>query len=135
MRRARGSVLFGIAVGLIVAVFAYRWITAPEMRSQRLLEEAVVAQSRLLLADKLELTDPEIVDPLSPERSVGKTYVYPAAHGWEVSGYYRRNAGDDWHAYLMALDSEHVLLELKVKDDDPAIARLAARDAALDVLR
>ena len=135
MRRARGSVLFGIAVGLIVAVFAYRWITAPEMRSQRLLEEAVVAQSRLLLADKLELTDPEIVDPLSPERSVGKTYVYPAAHGWEVSGYYRRNAGDDWHAYLMALDSEHVLLELKVKDDDSAIARLAARDAALDVLR
>jgi hypothetical protein len=128
-------VLFGIAVGLIVAVFAYRWITAPEMRSQRLLEEAVVAQSRLLLADKLELTDPEIVDPLAPKRSVGKTYVYPAAHGWEVSGYYRRNAGDDWHAYLMALDSERVLLELKVKDDDPAIARLAARDAALDVLR
>jgi hypothetical protein len=135
MRRARGSVVFGIAVGLIVAVFAYRWITAPEMRSQRLLEEAVVAQSRLLLADKLELTDPEIVDPLAPKRSVGKTYVYPAAHGWEVSGYYRRNAGDDWHAYLMALDSEHVLLELKVKDDDPAIARLAARDAVLDVLR
>jgi hypothetical protein len=128
-------VLFGIAVGLIVAVFAYRWITAPEMRSQRLLEEAVVAQSRLLLADKLELTDPEIVDPLAPKRSVGKTYVYPAAHGWEVSGYYLRNAGDDWHAYLMALDSERVLLELKVKDDDPAIARLAARDAALDVLR
>jgi hypothetical protein len=128
-------VLFGIAVGLIVAVFAYRWITAPEMRSQRLLEEAVVAQSRLLLADKLELTDPEIVDPLAPKRSVGKTYVYPAAHGWEVSGYYRRNSGDDWHAYLMALDSERVLLELKVKDDDPAIARLAARDEALDVLR
>jgi hypothetical protein len=127
--------VFGIAVGLIIAVFAYRWITAPEMRSQRLLEEAVVAHSRLLLADKLKLTDPEIIDPLAPKRSVGKSYVYPAAHGWEVSGYYRRNAGDDWHAYLMTLDSERGLLELKVKDDDPAIARLAARDAALDVLR
>jgi hypothetical protein len=135
MRRTPGSVVFGIAVGLIVAVFAYRWITAPEMRSQRHLEDAVVAQSRLLLAETLKLRNPEIIDPLAPQRSVGKSYVYPAAHGWEVSGYYRRNAGDDWHAYLMALDSEHVLLKLKVKDDDPAIARLAARDATLDVLR
>jgi hypothetical protein len=135
MGRPPGSLVFGIAVGLVVAVLAYRWITAPEMRKQRVLEEAVVAEARLLLADTLEVTDPEIVDPLAPKRSVGKSYVYPAAQGWEVSGYYRRNAGDEWHAYLMALDKELALLKLKVKDDDPAIAQLAARDAALEVLR
>jgi hypothetical protein len=135
MGRPPGSLVFGIAVGLVVAVLAYRWITAPEMRKQRVLEEAVVAEARLLLADTLEVTDPEIVDPLAPKRSVGKSYVYPAAQGWEVSGYYRRNAGDEWHAYLMALDKELALLKLKVKDDDPAIAQLAARDATLEVLR
>ena len=135
MRRPAGSLLFGVAVGLIVAVFAYRWVTAPEMRNQRLLEEAAVVESRALLARTLQITDPEIVDPLAPKRSVGKSYVYPAEHGWEVSGYYRRHAGDGWHAYLMALDSGHGLLWLRVRDDDPAILRLAARDPALDVLR
>jgi hypothetical protein len=135
MGRRPGSVVFGIAFGVVVAVFAYRWVTAPEMRNQRLQEEAVVAEARLLLAATLELADPEIVDPLEPERSVGKSYVYPAAQGWEVSGYYRRNAGDEWHAWLMALDHDLALLMLRVKDDDRAIARLAARHAALEVLR
>lgn len=135
LRLPSGSLLFGLAVGLVVAVIAYRWITSPEMRSQRLLEEAVVAESRLLLTDRLQLPDPEIVDPLAPKRSVGKTYVYPAEHGWEVSGFYRRNAGDDWHAYLIQLDAERRLLHLRVQDDDPVIRRLAARDAALEVLR
>ncbi len=135
MPRQPGSLVFGLALGLVIAVFAYRWITAPDARNQRLLEEAVVAESRVLLTERLRLDAAELVDPLAPRRSVGKSYVYPAEGGWEVSGYYRRDASDEWHAFLMRLDTDRKLVHLRVQDDDPRLARLAGRDDALDVLR
>jgi hypothetical protein len=134
MERQPGSLVFGIVAGLLVAVFAYRWITTPEPKSERLLEEMVIAESRRVLALRLRLAAPEIVDPLAPRRSVGKVYIYPAADGWEVSGYYRRDPADEWHAYLVELDAGGRLRRLRVRDDDPRVAELAIRDPALEAL-
>lgn len=135
MRNRPGSIVFGVAVGLVVAVLSYRWITAPEQRVQRALEEDVVLEARALLAARLQLDTPDIVDALAPRRSVGKSYVYPADGGWELSGYYRRGNADDWHPWLMRLDSDRALLLLRVRDDHPDLVRAARLDPRLEVLR
>lgn len=75
----------------------------------------------------------ELVDPLAPNRAIGKAYVYPAGAGFEVSGYYRRNAADRWHPFLMRLSAGSTLVELSVRDDDPALRRRAVADPRLEV--
>ncbi len=135
MRRQPGSLIFGLAVGMVFAVSAYRMVTTPDARSERRVEEAVVLESRMYLSRRLQIDDLEIVDPLAPRRSAGKSYVYPAEGGWEVSGYYRRDGRDVWHAFLMKLDTDRQLLHLKVQDDDAELAILAERDDTFDVLR
>jgi hypothetical protein len=107
---------FGLGVGLLVAFMAFKWITNPEPRAERQLEETVVAASRQHLEATLANSSAELVDPLSPDRKVGKTYVYRAGDGWEVSGYYRRDEDDRWHPYLMTLDASHAMTHLKVQD-------------------
>jgi len=101
---------------LIVAFMAFKWITDPEPRAERQLEETVVAASRQHLEAALFNDWIELVDPLSPDRKVGKTYVYRAGDGWEVSGYYRRDENDRWHPYLMTLDASNAMTHLKVQD-------------------
>ena len=111
-----GRVVFAVAVGLLVAVLSYRWIMNTEPRNQRMQEEAVVSEARFLLQSTLDIGALEIVDPLSPDRVVGKTYVYPRADGWDVSGFYRRDENDLWHPYLIALDANLALVHLRVSD-------------------
>ncbi len=101
---------------MIVAVMAFKWITNPEPRAERQLEESVVAASRQHLETTVGSNNMELVDPLSPNRKVGKTYIYRNGDGWEVSGYYRRAEDDRWHPYLMALDASHAMTHLKVQD-------------------
>ena len=134
MNQRTGSIIFGIAIGLIVAAWAFQWITDPGRRAQRVEEERVVEVSRAVLLEKLAIHDIELVDPLAPQRKVGKVYVYPLANGWEISGYYRRNDDDRWHPYLMALNAELSLQSLKVGDSDSGLAQLAAMDPTLEVL-
>jgi hypothetical protein len=134
MRTRPGSIVFGIAVGLVVAITSYRWITAPDLRIDRDREVAVVHAARDALGSQLGVPVLETVDPLAPRRSVGKAYIYPADSGWEVSGYYRRGKGDRWHPFLMRLDAALGLIHLKVHDDDPDLARRAANDPRLEVL-
>lgn len=111
-----GRVVFAVAVGLLVAVLSYRWIMNTEPRNQRMQEEAVVTEARYLLQSTLEIGALEIVDPLAPDRVVGKTYVYPRDDGWDVSGFYRRDENDLWHPYLIALDANLALMQLRVSD-------------------
>ena len=74
--------LFAFAVGLVVAVLSFKWITDPEPRAERLLEESMVAVARQHLQETVLSSDLEFVDPLSPDRKVGKSYVYRASIGW-----------------------------------------------------
>jgi hypothetical protein len=123
--------LFALAVGLTVAVVAYQWVTNPQPRAQRAEEEQVVQVARLLLVDKLGAEGLEIVDPLLPNRKVGKAYVYAEAPGWAVSGYYRRGEADRWHPYLLTMNADLELRRLKVQDE--ALADRAATDPTLEV--
>lgn len=123
--------LFGLAVGFAVALFAFEWVTDPEPRVKRAMEERAVLAARTWLARMVEADDIEIVDPLAPDRKVGKVYVYEEPPGWAVSGFYRRDEQDRWHPYLMTLTEELELDRLKVQD-----SRLAPRstsDARLEI--
>jgi hypothetical protein len=132
MNHRIGRLVFAFGVGILVAFLSYRWITNPAPRMERQQEEAVVMVARGYLADTTGVAAPEIVDPLAPDRKVGKVYVYRAGDGWEVSGYYRRDEDDRWHPFLMSLDSSSVMTHLKVQD--ASLTRQARENAMLEVL-
>lgn len=129
MKQRTGGLLFGAGVGLIVAVLSYQWITNPLPREERRLEEAVVLDARNYLNAHLGVR--EIVDPLAPSRKIGKSYVYRAGTGWEVSGFYRRDENDRWHAFLMSLDDARNVRHLKVQDN--GLLGRASEDPILEV--
>jgi len=133
MNHRAGSVVFGLAIGLLVAVLSYQWLTDPSHRVERNKEVSVVELSRGILKYTLGIHDLQIVDALAPQRKVGKVHVYPLESGWEISGYYRRDGDDRWHPFLMALDSELSLRSLKVQDFDNGLAQRAATDPLLEV--
>lgn len=134
MNHRTGRLLFGFAVGLLVAVFSFQWLVDPKPRAERALQEMVVAAARSLLEATLSAGELEIVDPLATNRKVGKTYIYRTGDGWEVSGYYRRGDDDRWHPYLMLLEDSMALAHLKVQDRDPTLVERAAGQLQLEVV-
>lgn len=128
-----GSIVFGVIVGIVAAAWSYHWVTDPQKIAARQAEERAVLRARELLAERLSIDDLQLVDPLATDRKVGKVYIYPTNDGWEISGYYRRNDDDSWHAYLLSVSSGLQLRTLKVDDDDPALAALALADPELEV--
>jgi hypothetical protein len=128
-----GRSVFALVVGLLVAWASYQWITNPEGRSERTLQESVVEASRGHLKSVVGGTSLEIVDPLSPNRKVGKVYVYPEGGDWAVSGYYRRDENDRWHPYLMMLTADLSLSFLKLKDRDQRLIERATKDPLLEI--
>lgn len=112
-----GRSLFALCVGLVVAIVAFQWITDPEPRARRHAEEQAVLASRVLLREAVGSEGIEIVDPLAPNRKVGKVYIYPEEPGWAISGHYRRDDDDRWHAYLMHLTATLELQALKADDE------------------
>ena len=127
-----GRILFGLVVGLGAAVLAYQWISDPEPRAQRALEERAVQSARAALREVVGHDALEIVDPLAPNRKVGKVYVYPEPPGWAVSGFYRRGESDRWHPFLLTLDSEFAIRGLKVRDK--ALAGMSTEVPILEVV-
>jgi hypothetical protein len=134
MQQRKGGIIFALGVGLLVAVFSYRWLVDSQPREERQLQERVVLESRDLLREIIAAGPLVIVDPLAPARKVGKVYIYPAAVGWEISGYYRRNENDLWHPYLVQLDENLVLTQLKISDQDPALIERGKNDPLLEVM-
>lgn len=122
------------AIGIFLALYSFERISDPEPARQRAREESVVLSAREILksyvAGEMQI---EIVDPLATNRSVGKSYIYPADDGWEVSGHYRRYASDRWHPFLMTLDTNVSLVSLSVRDDDEKIVAIAADDPKFSV--
>lgn len=134
MNHRIGRLVFGFAVGLLVAVLAYQWVMDPAPKAERALEESVVMSARSILAKTLATGEIEIVDPLDPNRRVGKTYIYRSGSGWEVSGFYRRSVDDRWHAYLMSLNNAVELEHLKFQDSDETLVRRATRNPQLEAI-
>lgn len=135
MNHRVGSIVFGGVIGLAIAVLAYQWVTDPDKRVQHDEQERVVELSREILKHTLEIHDLQLVDPLAPQRKVGKVYIYPLENGWEISGYYRRDDDDRWHPYLLELSVELSLRSLKVQDADSGLAQIAAMNPLVEVLR
>jgi hypothetical protein len=131
MNHRIGRAVFSLAVGLIVAMLSYQWVTNPSLRAERAAEENVVRVSRSLLVPLIDSGDLQIVDPLAPDRNVGKAYVYREGPGWAVSGYYRRDGTDHWHPYLVTLTKDLQLVRLKVQDS--ALAGQADKNPAIEV--
>jgi len=121
--------LVAITVGVVIWFVVFERATDPEPARQKAIEEAVVYEARLLLVSYVSPGgELQVVDPLAPDRTVGKTYIWPNGDGWEVSGYYRRNAQDPWHPYLMTLDASTALSSLAVKDRNDRLIGMSAQD-------
>lgn len=133
MDHRAGSAVFALLIGLLVVYLSFQWVTNPEGREERSMEIAVVESSRALIATVIDAETLEIVDALSPNRKVGKVYVYPEGKGWAVSGYYRRDEGDRWHPYLMLLTEDHSLISLKLQDSSPQLLERAKSDPLLEI--
>jgi hypothetical protein len=128
------KLVVAFAIGIALSLWSYQMITDPEPAMERSLEEAAVLAARKIVGDFIGLTDEsEIVDPLAPNRVAGKTYIYPVASGWQVSGHYRRNLSDRWHPFLMSLDGGLQVQQLSVQDTDPELGKRAEADPRLDV--
>ena len=132
MNHKIGRLIFGIGVGLLVAVFALKWVSDPAPRAERALQETVAVAARQILNETLGLDGLEMVDPVEPDRKVGKSYIFRRNDGWEVSGYYRRSDGDRWHPFLMVLDDSVALMSLKVQD--PELIDRAQSEALLEAI-
>lgn len=133
MDRRTQSIIFAMLVGALVFYLSYRWITNPEGREERLVEIGVVEASRVHLAAVIGRETLEFVDPLSPNRKIGKVYVFAEGEGWSVSGFYRRDDSDSWHPYLMSMKPDLSLVTLKLKDDDAELIARAAGNPALEI--
>ncbi len=130
-----GRLVVAFAIGIAVAVYAYERVTDPEPARQRAREEAAVLAARAILAVYLAAgSELQIVDPLAPDRVVGKVYVYPTTHGFDVSGHYRRSDNARWHPFLMRLDRDAGLIDLSVADDDEQLRQRSATDPRLRVV-
>jgi hypothetical protein len=128
-----GRVVFALLVGLLVAGLSYQWITNPEGRVERAVQESVVESAREHLTSVVGGESLEIVDPLFPNRKAGKVYVYPEGENWAVSGYYRRSEDDRWHPFLMALASDQSMKSLKIHDRDERLIERAGSDPLLEI--
>jgi hypothetical protein len=133
MNHRIGRAIFATAIGLLVAGLSYQWITNPAGREERVLQIGVVEAAKEHLTTTIGDEDLQIVDPLSPDRKVGKVYVYPEGDVWEVSGYYRREDTERWHPYLMLLDGELRLKALKAQDSDPGLLERSRADPRLEI--
>lgn len=133
MNHRIGRTAFALLAGLLVAYLSYQWITNPEGRAERALQVNVVAAARTVLNAAIGAGPLEIVDPVAPNRRVGKVYIYREGENWAVSGHYRRGEGDRWHAYLMLLGPDDAVLSLKVQDTDPQLIERAVTNQQLEV--
>ena len=133
MNHRIGRAVFALVVGLFVVFLSYRWITNPAGRVERALQESVVESSRGHLVSVVGVSSLEIVDPLSPNRKVGKVYVYPEGDNWAISGHYRRGETDPWHPYLITLGSDRSLVFLKLRDSDQRLIERATKDPHFEI--
>ncbi|MFQ5546804.1 MAG: hypothetical protein ACE5FV_00820 [Woeseia sp.] len=124
-----------LVIGLLLAVYVYRLVTDPEPALRKARQEAVVMASRDILRSYVAPDATiQIVDPVSPDRKVGKVYIYPSATGWEVSGHYRRDDGDRWHPFLLVMNAGEELESLKVRDSNDRLIGMSLRDPKFSVI-
>jgi hypothetical protein len=116
------------AFGIAIAYGSYQWISDAERPARRVEEEAVAMAARDILGSYVTDENLEISDAIDRVREAGKVYLFPTTEGWELSGHYSRPDEKQWHAWLMALDSNVTLVSLSVRDTHADLVRLAESD-------
>ena len=112
------QVIFALITGFGLSWLVYQSSVQPPYETQRQTEEVIINKANVLLIKSLNLPlGLEVIDPIKPDKDVGKTYISPNGREWQVSGYYRRNELDEWHPWLINLDENHKLIRLSVQDD------------------
>ena len=110
--------VFAVIIGFAVSYYAYKWAVDPAPRLQRQTEEKIVSYARKSFFQLLELTEQtKVIDPLNPDRKVGKTYLASSENGWQVSGFFRRDDLEHWYPWLMNLDNDLNIVELRIQGD------------------
>lgn len=127
------KLIVAFAIGISLSVYSYRVITDPEPSIERARQEAAVFAARELLIQQIGDSQLETVDPLAPDRVVGKSYIYPDGEGWQVSGFYRRGGGKRWHPFLMKMDQYLKMTTVSVRDADPGLAERAKTEPRLEI--
>jgi len=118
-----------LSVGLLFSLIAYQHATDPEPARQKAYQESLVMEARDILASYVSPGgELQLVDPLAPDRKVGKVYIWPTGESWEVSGFYRRDSFDTWHPFLMRIDSDARLESLAVRDGNERLIGMSAQD-------
>ena len=112
------QVIFALITGFGLSWLVYQSSVQLPYEVQRQTEEEIINKANVLLIKSLNLPlGLEVIDPIKPDKDVGKTYISPNEREWQVSGYYRRNELDEWHPWLINLDENHKLIRLSVQDD------------------
>lgn len=111
------QIIFALTIGFALSWTVYQSTVKPPYQAQRQLEEKIIKKANILLIESLQLpVGIEVIDPINPDKDVGKTYISPENEKWQISGYYRRSEMDDWHPWLMNLDQDLLFIELSVQD-------------------
>ena len=112
--------------------YTYRKVYEPISVNQREDEIQIIHITRSIIKSYIDISsDIEIIDPLNPNRKIGKSYIFPSDNGWEISGYYKKSGHDNWHPWLISLNSANELVSIAVKDDDSGINKKSIEDPFL----
>ena len=134
MNHTTGKWIFALLIGGVLAWLAFERATDPVPIQQKKQQEQTVQISRGILHDWVSPDSAlQIVDPLDPDHRIGDSYIWPNGNEWDVSGFYRRDAADAWHPYIMRLDGENRMVSLSVRDEDIALRERAESDDRVTV--
>ena len=128
------QIIFATITGLALSWLVYQSTVQPPYEAQRQIEEGIVKKANEILIKSLMLpSNLEIIDPVNVDKDVGKTYISPKGEEWQVSGYYRRNASDEWHPWLMNLDKDKSLTGLSIQDSSNLFSKEVLENSMITI--
>lgn len=121
-----------LMLSIAALTYTYRNVYEPISVNQRGGEIQIIHITRSIIKSYIDISsDIKIIDPLNPNRKIGKSYIFPSDNGWEISGYYKKTDHDNWHPWLISLNSANELVSITVKDDSPRIKKKSIEDPFL----
>tara|TARA_B100001105_G_scaffold50458_1_gene38034 strand:+ start:208 stop:618 length:411 start_codon:yes stop_codon:yes gene_type:complete len=129
------KIIIFLILFIAALTYTYRNVYEPISVNQRGGEIQIIHITRSIIKSYIDISsDIKIIDPLNPNRKIGKSYIFPSDNGWEISGYYKKTDRDNWHPWLISLNSTNELVSIAVKDDSPRIKKKSIEDPFLSIV-
>ena len=126
------KIIIFLILFIAALIYTYKNVYEPISVNQRGDEIQIIHITRSIIKSYIDISpDIEIIDPLNPNRKIGKSYIFPSDNGWEISGYYKKTDYDNWHPWLISLNSVNELVSITVKDDNLRINKKSIEDPFL----